>query len=152
VAGRVRSRRRARAAGKWRRAKASAEVREVAITFDDLPIVSVLPRDIETSRELTRKLLAGVAAHHVPAIGFVNEDKLNAAGGRSTRSGSIYCAAGLMAVSSSATTPTRIPIASDAARRVRSGRAERRARHAAADGRARADVRFFRHPFLHTGP
>jgi len=55
--------------------------REVAITFDDLPIAGVLPRDIETSRELTRKLLAGVAAYHVPAIGFVNEDKLNAAGG-----------------------------------------------------------------------
>jgi peptidoglycan/xylan/chitin deacetylase (PgdA/CDA1 family) len=56
-------------------------VREVAITFDDLPIAGVLPRDIETSRELTRKLLAGIAAHHVPAIGFVNEDKLNGADG-----------------------------------------------------------------------
>jgi peptidoglycan/xylan/chitin deacetylase (PgdA/CDA1 family) len=56
-------------------------VREIAITFDDLPIAGVLPRDIETSRELTHKLLAGVAAHHVPAIGFVNEDKLNAADG-----------------------------------------------------------------------
>ena len=55
--------------------------REVAITFDDLPIAGVLPRDIESSRELTRKLLAAVAAHHVPAIGFVNEDKLNAADG-----------------------------------------------------------------------
>ena len=55
--------------------------REVAITFDDLPIAGVLPRDIEASRELTRKLLAAVAAHHVPAIAFVNEDKLNAADG-----------------------------------------------------------------------
>jgi peptidoglycan/xylan/chitin deacetylase (PgdA/CDA1 family) len=55
--------------------------REVAITFDDLPIAGVLPRDIDTSRELTRKLLAAVAAHHVPATAFVNEDKLNAADG-----------------------------------------------------------------------
>jgi peptidoglycan/xylan/chitin deacetylase (PgdA/CDA1 family) len=60
---------------------AQAPVREIAITFDDLPIAGVLPRDLETSAELTRKLLAGVAAHHVPAIGFVNEDKLNAADG-----------------------------------------------------------------------
>lgn len=59
----------------------AAAGREIAITFDDLPIAGVLPRDIETSRELTGKLLAGVAAHHVPAIGFVNEDKLNAADG-----------------------------------------------------------------------
>jgi peptidoglycan/xylan/chitin deacetylase (PgdA/CDA1 family) len=55
--------------------------REVAITFDDLPIAGVLPRDLEASRELTRKLLAAITAHHVPVIGFVNEDKLNAAGG-----------------------------------------------------------------------
>lgn len=54
--------------------------REVAITFDDLPTAGVA-RDVESSRELTRKLLAAVAAHHVPSIGFVNEDKLNAADG-----------------------------------------------------------------------
>jgi peptidoglycan/xylan/chitin deacetylase (PgdA/CDA1 family) len=56
-----------------------ADGRSVAITFDDLPIAGVLPRDIASSRELTRKLLAGVTAHHVSTIGFVNEDKLNAA-------------------------------------------------------------------------
>jgi peptidoglycan/xylan/chitin deacetylase (PgdA/CDA1 family) len=55
--------------------------REVAITFDDLPIAGVLPRDITASRELTRKLLAAIAAHHVPVTAFVNEDKLNAADG-----------------------------------------------------------------------
>jgi peptidoglycan/xylan/chitin deacetylase (PgdA/CDA1 family) len=55
--------------------------REVAITFDDLPIAGVLPRDIAASRELTRKLLAAVTAHHVPVTAFVNEDKLNAADG-----------------------------------------------------------------------
>ena len=60
---------------------AQAPSREIAITFDDLPIAGVLPRDIESSRELTRKLLAAITAHHVPAIGFVNEDKLNGAGG-----------------------------------------------------------------------
>jgi len=58
-----------------------ADDRRVAITFDDLPIAGVLPRDIGSSGDLTRKLLAGIAAHHVPTIGFVNEDKLNAADG-----------------------------------------------------------------------
>jgi hypothetical protein len=55
---------------------APAGGREVAITFDDLPIAGVLARDIDSSRELTRKLLAGVAVHHLPVIGFVNEDNL----------------------------------------------------------------------------
>ena len=59
----------------------TAAARSVAVTFDDLPIAGVLPRDIDSSRELTRKLLGAIAAHHVPTIGFVNEDKLNAANG-----------------------------------------------------------------------
>jgi peptidoglycan/xylan/chitin deacetylase (PgdA/CDA1 family) len=59
----------------------ASAVREVAVTFDDLPIAGVLPRDIDASRELTRKLLAAVTAHHVPVTAFVNEDKLNAANG-----------------------------------------------------------------------
>jgi peptidoglycan/xylan/chitin deacetylase (PgdA/CDA1 family) len=63
------------------RPQPAADGRSVAFTFDDLPIAGVLPRDIASSGELTRKLLAGIAAHHVPTIGFVNEDKLNAADG-----------------------------------------------------------------------
>lgn len=59
----------------------TAAARSVAVTFDDLPIAGVLPRDIDASRELTRKLLGAIAAHHVPTIGFVNEDKLSAANG-----------------------------------------------------------------------
>jgi peptidoglycan/xylan/chitin deacetylase (PgdA/CDA1 family) len=60
---------------------AGAPARQVAITFDDLPIAGVLPRDIASSRELTTKLLRGVAAHRVPAIGFVNENKLETTNG-----------------------------------------------------------------------
>ena len=59
----------------------SSVAREVAITFDDLPIAGVLPRDLEASRELTRKLLAAITAHHLPVIAFVNEDQLDAADG-----------------------------------------------------------------------
>ena len=58
-----------------------AALRTMAITFDDLPIAGVLPRDIDSSRELTRKLLQAVGAHRVPTIGFVNEGKLDAASG-----------------------------------------------------------------------
>lgn len=50
--------------------------RTVAVTFDDLPTVSVMPQTPESRLRITTDLLAALAAHHVPATGFVNEDKL----------------------------------------------------------------------------
>ena len=57
-----------------------APAREVAVTFDDLPVVSVTRGDVDSHHEITTRLLAAVAAHQVPAVGFVNEQKLHAAG------------------------------------------------------------------------
>lgn len=53
--------------------------REVAVTFDDLPapsdsVVSYTP---EALRAMTARLLAELKQYHVPAIGFVNEEKLD---------------------------------------------------------------------------
>ncbi len=54
---------------------AIAQSREVAVTIDDLPVVS--PRkDLKVRQEITKKLLAKVKKAKVPAIGFVNENKL----------------------------------------------------------------------------
>ena len=50
--------------------------REVCFTIDDLPWVSAVPRSSEDVEKQTRQLLAGLAAHRIPAIGFVNEGKL----------------------------------------------------------------------------
>lgn len=50
--------------------------REMAITFDDLPLGYASDRSYEMQREVTGKLLAHLAEHGVPAIGFVNEEKL----------------------------------------------------------------------------
>jgi cellulose synthase/poly-beta-1,6-N-acetylglucosamine synthase-like glycosyltransferase len=47
--------------------------REAAVTFDDLPVASVTLLDTRARREITRKLLDGIALHGVPATGFVNE-------------------------------------------------------------------------------
>lgn len=49
--------------------------RVVAITFDDLPVVS-LRRDIDSRREITSKLLNYIKKAKVPAVGFVNERQL----------------------------------------------------------------------------
>jgi len=50
--------------------------REVAVTIDDLPTASVLGDDLERAQQTTTQLLAALARNQVPAIGFVNEQKL----------------------------------------------------------------------------
>lgn len=49
--------------------------RVVAVTFDDLPVIS-LRRDLPTQAKITRKLLKAIKSNRVPAVGFVNENKL----------------------------------------------------------------------------
>lgn len=49
--------------------------REVAVTIDDLPVISLF-RDMASKQKITRKILASLTTYEVPAIGFVNEDKL----------------------------------------------------------------------------
>lgn len=55
-----------------------APERVVAVTFDDPPATAagVVANDVASLEELTRKLLAAVRKHSIPAVGFVNEGKL----------------------------------------------------------------------------
>ncbi len=55
--------------------------RSIAVTIDDLPVVSTRT-DLKNRQEITKKLLAHVKKAKVPAIGFVNERKLYANGKR----------------------------------------------------------------------
>ena len=52
-----------------------ARDRTIAITIDDLPVVSTR-RDITNRHEITKKLLGHIRKARVPVIGFVNENKL----------------------------------------------------------------------------
>jgi peptidoglycan/xylan/chitin deacetylase (PgdA/CDA1 family) len=52
-----------------------AQDRQIAVTIDDLPVVSPR-RDLKTRQEITNKLLKHIKKAKVPAIGFVNENKL----------------------------------------------------------------------------
>jgi peptidoglycan/xylan/chitin deacetylase (PgdA/CDA1 family) len=56
-------------------APAQISTREVAITIDDLPVVSTR-RDLKNRQEITKKLLGHIKRAKIPAIGFVNENKL----------------------------------------------------------------------------
>ncbi|MBP6211747.1 MAG: polysaccharide deacetylase family protein [Pyrinomonadaceae bacterium] len=51
--------------------------RSVAITIDDLPVVSTRS-DLKNRRQITKKLLGHITKAKIPAIGFVNENKLYA--------------------------------------------------------------------------
>jgi peptidoglycan/xylan/chitin deacetylase (PgdA/CDA1 family) len=53
----------------------SAAAEGVALTFDDVPALS-LSDSTPYWTQTTKKLLAGLKRHDVPAIGFVNEEKL----------------------------------------------------------------------------
>jgi len=51
--------------------------RFIAVTIDDLPVVSTR-RDLKTRQEITKKLLNHITKAKIPAVGFVNENKLYA--------------------------------------------------------------------------
>lgn len=59
---------------------AQAVDRRVAVTIDDLPTASVLEQTNESRTSLTSSLLAAITSARVPAIGFVNENKLGPRG------------------------------------------------------------------------
>lgn len=54
--------------------------REIAITFDDLPAVSVAKGDPASLAVFTDRLLLNFTANEVPVVGFVNEGKLTLPG------------------------------------------------------------------------
>lgn len=55
--------------------QAQKKERFIAVTIDDLPVVSTRS-DLKNRQQITRKLLAHIMKAKVPAIGFVNENKL----------------------------------------------------------------------------
>ncbi|MEO6333592.1 MAG: polysaccharide deacetylase family protein, partial [Pyrinomonadaceae bacterium] len=55
----------------------SQGLRKIAVTIDDLPVVSTR-RDRRNRQQITEKLLGHIHDAEIPAIGFVNENKLYA--------------------------------------------------------------------------
>ena len=134
-------------------ALAQPPARDVAITFDDLPIAGVLPRDIASSRALTDRLLRAIAAHHVPVVGFVNESKLATGKGDAVDPDRVallrrWLDAGLeLGNHTYSHADFHTSSLADFEADVIKGEATTR-RLLEERGRT---LRFFRHPFLHTG-
>lgn len=126
-----------------------ARADEVALTFDDLPYAGRVA-DIDVQEKATMALLAGLRRHHLPATGFVNEIQLDRAD-RSRRIAllSLWLDAGMdlgnhgYSHLSLTATPVQAYIDDVARGGAVTGML------LAARGRRE---RWFRHPYLETGP
>ena len=125
--------------------------RTMAITIDDLPTASVLGNDIARAEKTTRDLLAAIRRANVPAIGFVNERKLETSGKEDPRRVALlqqWLDAGLELGNHTYSHPdlhrTELKAFQD---EVLRGEVVTK-RLLAAKGQK---PRYFRHPFLHTG-
>lgn len=126
-------------------------VREMAVTVDDLPVGSVVWRDLETHRRITRDLVAALGRHEVPAVGFVNESKLAPEGAVEPARVELlraWLAAGLELGNHTYSHPDlhRTDLADFQADVLRGERVTR-----ALVREHGGELRYFRHPFLHTG-
>lgn len=132
-------------------AGSSNPARRVAITIDDLPTVSVTGNTIEDAQRTTRALIAALQRHRVPAIGFVNEQKLHFEGRLDPRRVALlqqWIDAGLELGNHTFSHPDlhRVPLEAFEGDLVKGERVTRELLH-----RAGKELRYFRHPFLHTG-
>lgn len=132
-------------------AKPPSPQRTVAITIDDLPVVTTR-RDLKTRQQITRDLLAHISKYKIPAIGFVNEGKLYTAEGKRNEAEidllRSWIAAGLELGNHSYSHQSlnRIPLADYEADLIKGEPVTRELL-----AQRGMKLRFFRHPFLHTG-
>jgi len=125
--------------------------RQVAITIDDLPVVSRNFTTADDHERITIKLVGALVRHHVPAIGFVNEGKLYRNGSLDERSVDLlreWTQAGLELGNHTYSHPDLHVV--DANQYLADiTRGDEVTRGVLAEvGRK---PRYFRHPFLHTG-
>jgi peptidoglycan/xylan/chitin deacetylase (PgdA/CDA1 family) len=132
-------------------AAAAGAEHAVAITIDDLPRGGDGgPRDLAAVRDLTQRLLAPFREQRIPVIGFVNEGRqvdFGPEGLREVLDVWLDAGADLGNHSYSHLSINRVPLADFTADITRGERIVRAA--LAARGRT---LKYFRHPFLLTGP
>jgi peptidoglycan/xylan/chitin deacetylase (PgdA/CDA1 family) len=125
--------------------------RAVAVTFDDLPLNTRVFHDVAAQERVTTALIAAITKHQVPAIGFVNEGKLRSDGHIDRRRVGLlrqWIDAGLELGNHTYSHLDLHAVSIDAyLRDIARGDSITALLSASNGGR----VRYFRHPFLHTG-
>ena len=128
-----------------------AQTKQVCFSFDDLPVVSYGAEDTCFQKELAEKLIASLKRNNIPAIGFVNERKLyNGKNINSFQAGLLkkWIDSGLEAGNHTFSHPDYNLISlKDYSRDILKG--EKITKELL---KSRGlPVKYFRHPFLHTG-
>lgn len=130
---------------------AQVPVRQMSITFDDLPVAATTDLDLQRRRDVTLQIVRALVARSIPAIGFVNEQKLYSDGKLNQAEVDLlrlWLAAGLELGNHSYSHPDLHRVALDAfIADVDKGDAVIGELLLVRDSRPR----YFRHPFLHTG-
>jgi peptidoglycan/xylan/chitin deacetylase (PgdA/CDA1 family) len=129
----------------------ASPVREIAITIDDLPTASVLGNDLTRASRITDDLLATLMRHRVPAIGFVNERKLVTDGSLDERRVALlrrWIASGFE-LGNHTFSHVDFHHTSVSAYEQEVLQGERVTKRLLRE--AGRDIRYFRHPYLHTG-
>ncbi|MEQ9443622.1 MAG: polysaccharide deacetylase family protein [Cyclobacteriaceae bacterium] len=131
-------------------AQSPAPKRTVCITIDDLPVVTKRHTP-EVYRDITQRLVASLKKNEVPAIGFVNEQKLYPSNQLDTFRVSllkIWLEAGLELGNHTYSHPSlhKIPLAAYQQEILQGEKVTREI----SQPYGKAPV-YFRHPFLHTG-
>jgi peptidoglycan-N-acetylglucosamine deacetylase len=125
-------------------------VRRMALTFDDLPGVSQRS-SLAVLDDINTRLLATLRIERVPAVGFVNERGLDVDGERDARAALLrrWIGPSLTLGNHTYSHPslTRTPLEAYQADVLRGERVTRPLLEAAGQR-----LRWFRHPFTHTGP
>ncbi|MFN7946905.1 MAG: polysaccharide deacetylase family protein [Blastocatellia bacterium] len=135
-----------------RRATPQTSPREIVITFDDL-IGAPQTSDLKLIQTINRKLIQTITAHKIPAIGFVNEGKLFVNGGKEVAARTAilksWVDAGLELGNHTYSHADffNTPPARFEADLIRGEAVTRRLLEARGKR-----LRYFRHPFLNTGP
>jgi peptidoglycan/xylan/chitin deacetylase (PgdA/CDA1 family) len=122
---------------------------QIALTFDDLPGISLNESDNAYLEGLTHKLVTGLKRHHVPATGFVVAGKLEDLDARRmTRALSFWVRRGfpLGNHTYSHESPSRIPLADYEADVLKGEPLVRAVTHSRP-----GQMMWFRHPYLETG-
>src|SRR5688500_11943012 len=124
--------------------------RTIAVTIDDLPVVSTR-RDLNNRIEITKKLIGHIRKAKMPAIGFVNENKLYSGDSRDEKQVDLlrmWVDAGLELGNHtySHRSLNAIQLAEYQADLLKGESVTRELL-----GRKGAKLRFFRHPYLQTG-
>jgi peptidoglycan/xylan/chitin deacetylase (PgdA/CDA1 family) len=125
--------------------------REIAVTFDDLPGVVAPGEGIAELTALTGKLVRTIVAERIPAVGFVNEGKLAPAGSRDPERVALLAGWTSAGLELGNHTCSHLDLHRTSLEKFEEDVVAGEGATKSLLSPSHRSLRYFRHPFLHTG-